>query len=100
MAIISSLTVVLSIIAMLLNSVVLAVPSLMVIGARLPAGAPLPQRAPKGYINEGATYSRINSTLTETVEGARTVEALGLADRACRPATTTSTSRPRPSATR
>ena len=36
------------------------------------------QRAPKGYITEGGTYSQINSTLTETVEGARTVEALGL----------------------
>ena len=36
------------------------------------------QRAPKGYITEGGTYSRINTTLTETVEGARTVEALGL----------------------
>jgi ABC-type multidrug transport system fused ATPase/permease subunit len=35
-------------------------------------------RAPKGYITEGGTYSLINSTLTETVEGARTVEALGL----------------------
>ena len=35
-------------------------------------------RAQKCYIAEGATYSRINTTLTETVEGARTVEALGL----------------------
>ena len=40
------------------------------------------KRAPKGYITEGGTYSQINSSLTETVEGARTVEALGLqADR-------------------
>jgi ABC-type multidrug transport system fused ATPase/permease subunit len=31
-----------------------------------------------GYITESATYSQINSTTTETVEGARTVEALGL----------------------
>jgi ABC-type multidrug transport system fused ATPase/permease subunit len=81
MAIISSLTVVLSVIAMLLNSVLLAVPSLMVIGLAYPQVRRYLQRAPKGYINEGATYSRINSTLTETVEGARTVEALGLADR-------------------
>ncbi len=36
------------------------------------------KRAPRGYITEGGTYSEINSTLTETVEGARTVEALGL----------------------
>ena len=34
-------------------------------------------RAKDGYLRESATYSQINSTLTETVEGARTVEALG-----------------------
>ncbi len=34
-----------------------------------------------GYITESATYSRINSTTTEAVEGARTVEALGLGRR-------------------
>ncbi|WP_027862578.1 ABC transporter ATP-binding protein [Marmoricola sp. URHB0036] len=37
-------------------------------------------RAKDGYLREGASYSRINATLTETVEGARTVEALGLAE--------------------
>ncbi|MCW2866366.1 MAG: yheI 2, partial [Marmoricola sp.] len=35
-------------------------------------------RAKDGYLREGASYSAINATLTETVEGARTVEALGL----------------------
>ena len=35
------------------------------------------RRAKAGYLREGASYSRINATLTETVEGARTVEALG-----------------------
>lgn len=35
-------------------------------------------RARAGYIREHASYSRINTTLAETVEGARTVEALGL----------------------
>lgn len=34
--------------------------------------------APKGYIAEGRCYSAINSGLTETIEGARTVEALNL----------------------
>lgn len=38
------------------------------------------RRAKDGYLRESATYSRINATLTETVEGARTVEALGLGD--------------------
>lgn len=35
-------------------------------------------RAGAGYLRESASYSQINATLTETVEGARTVEALGL----------------------
>jgi ABC-type multidrug transport system fused ATPase/permease subunit len=37
-------------------------------------------RAKDGYLRESATYSSINATLTETVEGARTVEALGLGE--------------------
>ena len=37
-------------------------------------------RAKAGYLRESASYSRINATLTETVEGARTVEALGLGE--------------------
>jgi ABC-type multidrug transport system fused ATPase/permease subunit len=37
-------------------------------------------RAKAGYLRESASYSQINATLTETVEGARTVEALGLRD--------------------
>ena len=35
-------------------------------------------RAKDGYLRESASYSTLNATLTETVEGARTVEALGL----------------------
>ncbi len=35
-------------------------------------------RAKAGYLRESASYGAINATLTETVEGARTVEALGL----------------------
>lgn len=41
-------------------------------------------RAKDGYLRESATYSRINATLTETVEGVRTVEALGLGPRRTR----------------
>ncbi|HEY3527748.1 MAG TPA: ABC transporter ATP-binding protein [Nocardioides sp.] len=79
-AIISGLTVGLSVVAMLLNSIVLAIPSLLLIGLSGFQVRRYLQRAPKGYITEGSTYSRINTTLTETVEGARTVEALGLRD--------------------
>ncbi len=39
------------------------------------------KRAKEGYLWEGETYSVINASLTETVEGARTVEALGLQQR-------------------
>ncbi|MFZ2502569.1 MAG: ABC transporter ATP-binding protein [Nocardioides sp.] len=35
-------------------------------------------RARDGYVRETASYSQINATLTEIVEGARTVEALGI----------------------
>jgi ABC-type multidrug transport system fused ATPase/permease subunit len=38
------------------------------------------RRAKDGYLRESATYSQINATLTETVEGARTVDALGLGE--------------------
>jgi ABC-type multidrug transport system fused ATPase/permease subunit len=41
-------------------------------------------RAKDGYLRESATYSRINATLTETVEGARTVEALDLGEQRIR----------------
>jgi ABC-type multidrug transport system fused ATPase/permease subunit len=36
------------------------------------------RRAKDGYLRENASYARINASLTETVEGARTVEALSL----------------------
>ena len=78
MAIISLLTVSLSVVAMLLNSLLLAVPALILIGSSMFQVRRYLLRAQKAYITEGATYSRINTTLTETVEGARTVESLGL----------------------
>ena len=36
------------------------------------------RRAKDGYLRENASYARINTTLAETADGARTVEALGL----------------------
>ena len=36
------------------------------------------KRAPAGYLAEMATYAVLNGTVTENVDGARTVEALGL----------------------
>ena len=80
MAIISLLTVCLSIAAMLLNSLFLALPALLLIAVSMIQVRRYLRRAQNCYITEGATYSQINTTLTETVEGARTVEAIGLAD--------------------
>jgi ABC-type multidrug transport system fused ATPase/permease subunit len=84
MAVITLLTVVLSVVAMVLNSVLLAVPALVIIAGSAVQVRRYLRRASVCYIAEGATYSRINTTLTETVEGARTVEALGLAERRVR----------------
>ena len=76
--VIAAITTVLTVVAMLLNSVLLTVPLLVVAPLFIFSVRRYLQRAPKGYITEGGTYSEINSSLTETVEGARTVEALGL----------------------
>jgi len=80
MAIISLLTVCLSVAAMMLNSLFLALPALLLIAVSMIQVRRYLRRAQSCYITEGATYSQINTTLTETVEGARTVEAIGLAD--------------------
>jgi len=42
------------------------------------------KRAPAGYLWERAAYARLAGTIGETVDGARTVEALALADRRIR----------------
>ena len=84
MAVITLLTVVLSVGAMLVNSLLLAAPALVLIATSTVQVRRYLRRASKCYIAEGSTYSRINSTLTETVEGARTVEALGLSARRIR----------------
>ena len=36
------------------------------------------RRAPRGYLRERAMYARMNGAVTETVDGARTIDALGL----------------------
>jgi ABC-type multidrug transport system fused ATPase/permease subunit len=77
-AIIGAVTTALTVAAMIWNSALLSVPLLVSTPLLVFCVGRYLQRAPKGYITEGGTYSDINSTLTETVEGARTVEALGL----------------------
>ena len=75
---IASVTVTLTVVAMLLNAPLLSLPLLVTVPLIVVAARRYLRRAAQGYISEGGTYSVINTTLTETVEGARTVEALGL----------------------
>jgi ABC-type multidrug transport system fused ATPase/permease subunit len=77
-AVIAAITAGLTVVAMMLNSLLLSLPLLLLTPLVLLGGWRYIARAPKGYIAEGGAYSQINSTLTETVEGARTIEALGL----------------------
>jgi ABC-type multidrug transport system fused ATPase/permease subunit len=77
-SVIAGMTTLLTVVAMLLNSPLLTLPLLVTAPLLITAARRYVKRAPKGYITEGGTYSQINSTFTETVEGVRTVEALGL----------------------
>ena len=69
---------VLTLVAMMVNAWLLAIPSLLSLVVLFFSVRHYLASAPMGYITEGGTYSTINSTLTETVEGARTLESLGL----------------------
>jgi ABC-type multidrug transport system fused ATPase/permease subunit len=42
------------------------------------------RRAPRGYLREGAAWSRLTAGIAETVDGGRTIEALGLQQRRIR----------------
>jgi ABC-type multidrug transport system fused ATPase/permease subunit len=77
-SVIAGMTTLLTVVAMLINSPLLTLPLLMTSPLLIIAARRYLKRAPRGYITEGGTYSQINSTFTETVEGTRTVEALGL----------------------
>ena len=68
----------LTVVALLLNSPLLTLPLLASGTILFLAVRHYLRNAIAGYITESATYSQINATITETVEGARTVEALGL----------------------
>ena len=70
----------LTVVALVLNSPLLATP-LLVSAVLLAIGLRgYLKHATAGYIAEQASYSQINATINETVEGARCVEALGLAE--------------------
>lgn len=78
--IIAGTTVVLTIVAMSINSVGLSLPSYVLLLCALVQVVRYLRRAPAAYLTEAATYAQINTSLTETVEGARTIEALRLTE--------------------
>lgn len=67
--------------ALMLNGPLVALPALVAVPMLVAVMRWYLPRAHKGYLRENASWARIADGLTETVQGARTVEALGLAGR-------------------
>ncbi|MCP9966914.1 ABC transporter ATP-binding protein [Actinomadura madurae] len=67
--------------ALLLNGPLVALPALVAVPMLWAVMRWYLPRAHQGYLRENASWSQIADGLTETVQGARTVEALGLAGR-------------------
>ena len=100
-SVIAGMTTLLTVVAMLINSPLLTLPLLVTSPLLIIAARRYLKRAPKGYITEGGTYSQINSTFTETVEGVRVRSKLsGYSGIASSAAMTTSRYPRRPSVTR
>ena len=79
--IIAAVTAVFTIAAVLLVGVWVLVPLLLGVPVLWLGTRWYLARAKAGYLRENASYAEINATLAETVEGARTVEALQLGER-------------------
>ncbi len=73
---IATVTALLTIGAIVLVSPLLALPCLIAVPILVIGSRWYLKRAPAGYLRESAAYSEITDGLAETVEGARTVEAL------------------------
>lgn len=78
---VTSATIVLTAAAAVLTSPVVAIALLAGLPLLLAASRWYLKRATAGYLRESAAYATIFGTITETVEGARTVDALGLGAR-------------------
>ncbi len=81
--IIAAVTALFTVVAVLLVGVWVLVPLLLGVPVLWLGTRWYLARAKAGYLRENASYAEINATLAETVEGARTVEALQLGER-CR----------------
>src|SRR5215467_8651027 len=78
---IAIVTTLLTIGALILVSPKLALPSLVAVPFLVAGTRWYLRRAPQAYLRESAAYGEMTDGLAETVEGARTVEALRVADR-------------------
>ncbi|MFI6127958.1 ABC transporter ATP-binding protein [Micromonospora sp. NPDC051141] len=78
---IAALTVLLILGALVLTGPLLALPSLLAVPVLWAGTRWYLRRAPAGYLRENAAYSDITDGISETVEGARTTEALRQAAR-------------------
>ncbi|GGQ42776.1 ABC-type multidrug transport system fused ATPase/permease subunit [Actinomadura coerulea] len=67
--------------ALMVNGPLVALPALVAVPMLVAVMRWYLPRAHDGYLRENASWARIADGLTETVQGARTVEALGLAER-------------------
>ncbi|WP_153396727.1 ABC transporter ATP-binding protein [Ornithinicoccus halotolerans] len=76
--VVSAVTVVLTVGAAVLTHPLVALGMLSALPLVVPSTRWFLRRAPEGYLWERAAYARGNGVVTETVEGARTVEALSL----------------------
>jgi ABC-type multidrug transport system fused ATPase/permease subunit len=75
--VISSVTTLLTVVAIIYNSWLLALPMLLAFIPLVLAVRRYLRYSMAGYITEGSSYSNVNSSLTETIEGIRSVESLG-----------------------
>ena len=78
---VTSATIVLTAVAAVLTSPLVSIGLLAGVPLLLAAVRWYLKRATAGYLRESAAYATIFGTITETVEGARTVDALGLGAR-------------------
>ncbi len=76
--VVSFMTVVATVVAVVLTSPLAALALLLAPLVHVPSSRWYLRRAGDGYLWEHASYARLNSVAAETVEGARTMDALGL----------------------
>ncbi|MCL3859947.1 ABC transporter ATP-binding protein [Actinotalea sp. K2] len=78
---VTTATIVLTLVAAFVVNAAVAVAMLVGVPLLLATTLWYLRRAPAGYLRESAAYATLNGTITESVEGARTIDALGLGPR-------------------